>query len=232
MDAEREIERIRREYARRRREVPADRYSPDRPEIRLERADIERTALRLLDAQGQRPLDTSRILDVGCGTGHWLARMAGWGARPEHLTGIDLRPEAIRAAVEACPGMSFAVARADHLPFDDASFDLVSQFVVFSSILDPDLRAAGAREMWRVLAPGGAVLSFDMRYPNPWNRQVAPVPRRELRRLFPEGRIESRTLVLLPPVARTLAPWSPLLCRLLVRLPPLRSHLLAVIKKA
>jgi SAM-dependent methyltransferase len=48
-----------------------------------------------------RPL---RVVDVGCGDGDMLRRIEAWGAKrgiPVALTGIDLNPDAIRAAREA-----------------------------------------------------------------------------------------------------------------------------------
>ncbi|MDQ2832279.1 MAG: methyltransferase domain-containing protein [Acidobacteriota bacterium] len=53
---------------------------------------------------GRRPL---RIVDVGCGNGDTLRRIEGWAARRRievSLTGIDLNPDAIRAAHEASGG--------------------------------------------------------------------------------------------------------------------------------
>jgi 2-polyprenyl-3-methyl-5-hydroxy-6-metoxy-1,4-benzoquinol methylase len=47
-----------------------------------------------------------RIVDVGCGDGNMLRRIHAWAARrgvPVALTGIDLNPDAIRAAREAAP---------------------------------------------------------------------------------------------------------------------------------
>jgi 2-polyprenyl-3-methyl-5-hydroxy-6-metoxy-1,4-benzoquinol methylase len=47
-----------------------------------------------------------RVVDVGCGYGDMLRRIASWAARRGirvELTGIDLNPDAIRAAREATP---------------------------------------------------------------------------------------------------------------------------------
>ena len=231
MSTARELERIRQEYARRSREVASDLYAPYRPEIILERSEEERVALKLLEAAGQFPLDTKRLLDVGCGNGSWIRRMVLWGARPENAAGVDLRPEAVETAAALSPNIRFTVGSADKMPFDDGAFDLVSQFVVFSSINDPDLRLASAADMWRVLAPGGAILSCDMRYNNPRNKHVTAIDKKEIRRLFPQGRMRTSTVILAPPVSRTLAPLSVSLCRVLACVPPLRSHRMAVITK-
>jgi SAM-dependent methyltransferase len=47
-----------------------------------------------------------RVVDVGCGDGDMLRRIDAWAAKrgvPVALTGIDLNPDAIRAAREATP---------------------------------------------------------------------------------------------------------------------------------
>jgi SAM-dependent methyltransferase len=51
-------------------------------------------------------LEPLRVLDVGCGDGDMLRRLNAWAAKrgvPVALTGIDLNPDAIRAAREATP---------------------------------------------------------------------------------------------------------------------------------
>ena len=88
------------------------------------------------------------------------------------------------------------------------SFDIVSQFTVFTSILSPELRRAIAAEMIRVTRPGGVVLWYDFRVNNPRNDQVRRVGARELRELFPGCEVHLRPTTLAPPVARRLVPLS------------------------
>ena len=52
------------------------------------------------------PSEPLRVVDVGCGDGDMLRRIDAWAAKrgvPVALTGIDLNPDAIRAAREATP---------------------------------------------------------------------------------------------------------------------------------
>ncbi len=88
-----------------------------------------------------------------------------------------------------------------------------------------------AREITRVLTPGGALLWYDFAVNNPRNPNVRKVGREELRALFPElrGRIRSATLA--PPLTRMVAPRSWVAATLLEALPPLHTHLLAVLVK-
>ena len=126
----------------------------------------ERAMVRLLNDLAV-DLERLEILDVGCGTGSQLRFLGSLGARAQALHGVDLMPGRIERAREAGPaGLDLRVGSADQLPWPDASFDLVSQFTVFSSILDAGLRGRVAREMVRVLRPGGHVLWYDVRRGN------------------------------------------------------------------
>jgi ubiquinone/menaquinone biosynthesis C-methylase UbiE len=123
--------------------------------------------LRLLDACGLRTLTDLAILDVGCGDGNMLRRWLQWGAHPEHLAGIDLRADAVERARTLNPNLDVRLGSAEALPWQDESFDLVSQLTVFTSILDVAMKRRVATEMSRVLRSGGAVLWYDFAYNNP-----------------------------------------------------------------
>ncbi len=103
--------------------------------------------LRRLE-NGKRPLT---LLDAGCGTGGNLKALARFGK----AVGLDLSPEALRF----CQTRGVAAARAGllALPFPDRAFDCVTSFDVIYHAWVADDRAA-AREMARVLRPGGLLL--------------------------------------------------------------------------
>ncbi|MCA1570295.1 MAG: hypothetical protein LC798_08260 [Chloroflexi bacterium] len=56
---------------------------------------------------------------------------------------------------------------------------------LFSSLPSRDLEVAAANEVARVLAPGGWLIWYDLRYDNPTNPAVHGIGRSGLRRLFP-----------------------------------------------
>jgi ubiquinone/menaquinone biosynthesis C-methylase UbiE len=207
------------------------RYSLLRPGELLMAQHRERRLLRLLCNNGVFDLTHFRILEVGCGRGHRLLDCVRWGARPQNLTGVDIMKPLLLEARSNLPAVSFILASASGLPFADAQFDAVTQFTVFSSILDAEMRRAVAQEMWRVLRPGGFVLWYDFRYPNPRNKDVRPVGRREIIKLFPEASINIHSLTLAPPISRALAPWSMFTCEAAALLPFLRTHYAALIRK-
>ncbi len=96
--------------------------------------------------------DLGRYSKCGCGAGYWLRELVKWGARPENLTGNDLLADRVAVARRLCaPAVKLECASAAQLPFSDATFDLVLQSTVFTSILDADLKRRVAAEMLRVL---------------------------------------------------------------------------------
>jgi SAM-dependent methyltransferase len=102
-----------------------------------------------------------RMLDVGCGTGALLRKVAERFPRAD-LTGVDPAPGMVEAATKAWRGdrpARFVRAAAEHLPFDGGEFDLVTSTVSFHHWQD---QWAGLHEIGRVLAPGGSVVLADM----------------------------------------------------------------------
>jgi ubiquinone/menaquinone biosynthesis C-methylase UbiE len=174
--------------------------------------------------------DGVSVLDVGCGAGDDLHRIAiQFADRHPVLHGIDLLPDRITKAGEAVPRGTFQVGGAERLPYGDQQFGVVMASTVFSSVLDDGLARTIAGEMTRVTADGGVILCYDVRYPNPGNPHTRSVGRRELRRLFPAAEIRLSSLTLLPPLARRLGLATELAYRPLHALPCLRSHYLALI---
>jgi SAM-dependent methyltransferase len=101
---------------------------------------------------GQSKDDNRRILDVGCGTGANLEMLARFG----RAEGVDISADAL-AFCRARGLQKVRQSAAESLPYDDASFDLVTALDVIEH-LDDDV--AGLREMRRVLQPGGRLLIF------------------------------------------------------------------------
>ncbi len=90
------------------------------------------------------------VLELGCGTGLILQRLAAV-ARRAH--GVDLSPGMIAKARDR--GLDVSLASVTQLPFPNASFDLVCSFKVLAHV--PDLPAALA-EAARVTREGGHVV--------------------------------------------------------------------------
>jgi SAM-dependent methyltransferase len=228
--AAREAERIRNEYARRARSDEPGYYSVRRPVNQFFRAQTIRACLAALDRHGLLPLTGKRILDVGCRQGNWLLEFLYWGAEPDMLAGIDLAVPEIEEARRRLPAADLHTGDAARLPFADASFDLVTQFVVFTSVLDQEVRRQIAAEMLRVVKPGGHILSYDFTVNNPNNPNVRRLAPGELASLFPGCAVDGRRVTLAPPLARRLVPLSWPLAVALESIPVLCTHYLAVLR--
>ncbi len=194
--------------------------------------DQERQMLALLKRYGFSQLDAKEILEVGCGTGYWLREFIKWGARPDKITGIDLLPSRIELARElGSPRIAFRCGSAVNLESPDATYDIVLQSTVFTSILDSTMKKQIAGEMVRVLKPDGLIIWYDYCVSNPKNPDVRGITKREIYRLFPGCRIDLQRVTLAPPLSRMLAPYSLLLCLLLEKIPLLRAFYLGAITK-
>ncbi len=191
----------------------------------------ERVGASLI-ASGNFPRDGRVLLDVGSGYGDLLRWLQTQGAPAEALRGIDVLEERVMAARERVPDASFEVADARAIPLPDAGVDAVVMSTVLSSVIERADRKRIAAEVVRVLRPGGVILCYDIRYWSPRNRAVRPVGLAELARLFPGAEVETQSLTLIPPLARRLGAATSALYAPLASVPPLRTHLFAVIRPA
>jgi SAM-dependent methyltransferase len=137
------------------------------------------------------------VLDVGCGTGRLLR-----AARPcfpaAELVGVDPAGQMVATAIAVTPsrlGIRYVQARAERLPFPDASFDLVFATMSLRHWADPRV---GMAEVAGVLRPTGMLVLADIfsdtPHRNPWVRVVrrrrrSPAPA-ELKALRTRQRLE------------------------------------------
>lgn len=193
----------------------------------------ERTRIltQILQARQLLSLADHHILEIGCGTGHVLASLKQWAAKPEHLWGIDLLAHRLKIAGETFPDFHFQQANAAQLNFSDEVFDIVLIFTVFTSILDNQMADDAAADINRVMKPGGVIIWYDFRYNNPNNPHVRGMNRTSIRTLFPDFDIKLQTITLLPPLARRLGRLTPTLYPPLARIPWLRTHFIGLLTK-
>jgi ubiquinone/menaquinone biosynthesis C-methylase UbiE len=112
----------------------------------------------LVEAVG--PQAAWRVLDVATGAGHTAHAFA---PRVAHVVASDITDEMLAEAARLASekGLANVVtahARADALPFADASFDLVTCRLAAHHFPDP---AAFVGDAWRVLVPGGTFALVD-----------------------------------------------------------------------
>lgn len=104
--------------------------------------------------------EDSRILDVGCGGGRTVKRMAN-EIKSGHVSGIDYSNLAVKQSKRKNRRkikkgiVDIANASVSSIPAPDNSYDIVTSFESFYFFpnVDTDLK-----EIWRVLRPGGTLL--------------------------------------------------------------------------
>ena len=192
----------------------------------------ERVLLEALKRHGTTSLAAASVLEIGCGNGVWLRELIKWGARPEHVTGIDLVADRVAEARRLCPaGVRIGCGSATCVAEPSGSFDIVLQSMVFTSILESAIRRQVAQEMLRLVKPGGLIIWYDYRINNPRNPDVRAVTRREIGRRFPCCTIDLRRVTLAAPLARQIAPRAPALAHVCGAIPWLCTHYLGVIRR-
>lgn len=120
------------------------------------------TAHRFLDILA-RP--DARILDICCGTGDMTAALlAERPPQSEPVTGLDFSAQMLSRARTKYAASNAVWVQGDamHLPFPDASFDLVTSAFGFRNLSN---YAEGLREIHRVLRPGGRLGILECNHP-------------------------------------------------------------------
>jgi len=109
-----------------------------------------------------------KVLDVGCGTGGVTIPSKLRVGRTGWVAGIDPSPEMIavakKKAIRAALEIDFRIGVIESLPYDDATFDVVTSSLMMHH-LPERLQVKGVAEILRVLKPGGRFLIADMMRP-------------------------------------------------------------------
>jgi len=122
-------------------------------------------ALWQLDRFRRAPV--REALDIGCGTGE-LARAVAHRYPAARVIATDFTREMLvqarrhRGTRALGPRLAFGAANAGRLPFDDGSFDLVTNAFVARNLSDLERTLA---ELRRVLRPGGVLLTLEITEP-------------------------------------------------------------------
>ena len=159
----------------------------------------------VLDFAAPLPAPVS-VLDVGCGTGRLLRALARRWPHAQ-LLGVDPAQGMVEVARALTPGATIQRGLAESLPLPDASVDLVVSTLSFHHWGDQKM---GAREIARVLRPGGHFLLADFAPPTALARlhmTGRALPRADRERVFEAAglRIEQQRNIAFPFILATLA---------------------------
>lgn len=115
-----------------------------------------------------------RVLDLGCGTGT-LAIMAKQTQPKAEVFGLDADPEMLKMAHikrdQAKLNITFDVGFTNELPYPDSSFDRVLSSIMIHHLKTSD-KEKTAREVYRVLKPGGQLHIIDFGKPHTWYGKI------------------------------------------------------------
>jgi ubiquinone/menaquinone biosynthesis C-methylase UbiE len=132
--------------------------------------------------------------------------------------------------------VNFEVADATSLGFEDETFDIAMESMMFLQLTDDDMAKRIASEMIRVTRSGGILLVSDWRYSKPGSCEFKGVSERRIANLYQVGR---RTQVckrfrgpLVPPVGRFVSKYcSPAYFAIQALFPFLSGHVVTVLRK-
>jgi ubiquinone/menaquinone biosynthesis C-methylase UbiE len=99
---------------------------------------------------------TARVLEVGCGTGHWLRLL---GEKASRVAGVDASLSMLAFARTTARHAALAQGRAEQLPWRDRTFERVFCINALHHFED---KLAFLREAHRVLVPGGQLMTVGL----------------------------------------------------------------------
>jgi SAM-dependent methyltransferase len=97
-----------------------------------------------------------RVLEVGCGTGHWLRRLAERGIR---VAGVDASHNMLDYAQAQTGGAALARGRAEQLPWANEAFE---RLFCINALHHFEDKAGFLAEARRVLRPGGQLMTIGL----------------------------------------------------------------------
>ena len=206
-------------------------YVWSRPANLLLHQQAVRGCISALHRAGRFPLRGQSVADIGCGDGDWLLEFTQWGANPAALSGLDLNQGRIQRARRRLPQADLRTGNAGELPWPDSSFDLVSQFTVFTSILDPPLERTAPKKCCACSNPTARFYGSIFASTTHGDPHVRGIGASRIGALFPDCAIELTPVLLAPLLARLIAGWSWPLAEILSAIPLLRTHYVGLIRK-
>jgi ubiquinone/menaquinone biosynthesis C-methylase UbiE len=94
----------------------------------------------------------NKVLEVGCGTGHWLAFLESHGYS---VSGMDPSPQMLKQAKDHVTSGDLKQGHADKIPWEDDSFD---QLFCINAVHHFEEKSQFVSEAFRVLHPDGGLL--------------------------------------------------------------------------
>ncbi len=194
---------------------------------------IEREKFNLVNSfviSTYEELNNLKVIEIGCSSGNMIDTLKRVGIKDKNIFGIDIRSERLKLTKRKYPHSNIITMNATNITFENDTFDFITVFTLFSSIINPDIRKSIAKEIIRILKPGGFILFYDVRYNNPFNKNLVAIRIREIKRLFPKMQFKVDRVTILPPLVRMLGKANSYLYKYLSSINFLNTHYFIKIK--
>jgi ubiquinone/menaquinone biosynthesis C-methylase UbiE len=112
-----------------------------------------------------KPRGSERLLDVGCGSGHWSRFFSSLGFE---VHGVDLSLQMLFEARQNLPDCTFQAADAGALPFQENSFNKISIMAALEFMANP---SSALQDIFRCLKDRGALLVGTLNRSSPLNQK-------------------------------------------------------------
>ncbi len=123
---------------------------------------VRRQVFRRILSRLSLDSSTSAVLDIGSGTGAYVAEWKRWGAA--QLTGLDITETAVARLSTGFPEANFFkgdIGDSKVLANLSEDYDVVSAFDVLFHIVDDDRYQAALQNIYRLTKPGGWFIYSD-----------------------------------------------------------------------
>ncbi|MFH1881790.1 MAG: class I SAM-dependent methyltransferase [Planctomycetota bacterium] len=120
--------------------------------------------------RGWLPEDKSvPILDLGCGAGYflWMAQDCGY----TNLAGVDLSPEQVALARQACPKAHIVLGDAQEVLAQSSRYGLITGFDLIEHLRKDELLSL-LELVYQSLRPGGRVIFQTPNAESPWGMKI------------------------------------------------------------
>lgn len=107
------------------------------------------------------------ILDVGCGTGYLLSKIADMYKINGY--GIDAEPNMIDIAKKKCHSMNIRISASENTPYESGMFDVLTACMAYHHFSD---KTGFAKEASRILRTGGNLYIADPKFPFPIRKVI------------------------------------------------------------
>lgn len=168
-----------------------------------------------------------KLMEIGAGMGTNIYFFLKHGLKTHNIYANELLDDRLKILRENFPLINTISGDASKLKFHN-EFDIVLQSTVFTSILSNELKIAIAQQMWKMKKDNGIILWYDFIYNNPRNKDVKGIPRREIKKLFPNAQsIKFHRVTLAPFIGRYTGKYYHPINMLF---PFLKTHVIALIQ--